>query len=168
MGSNVWNNAVFILIVLFFLMSLVIVYTIGNRMNTVVQTAIKGASPQAVNQPYTQKYSELKNFFLVNVQFLLYIIVLLVAYTSFINSSDIRTYFMGALAGTIVTVIVLQVGQLIWNQFSTYNTLLDFSDFAAGNLWFVSNFQTILIINLLASFASFVFIGKPRQAEVGF
>lgn len=167
MGSNVWNNAVFLLQVLFIISVFVIVFTVMNQMNTRTQAAIAQTGVDITTTEWTQKYTEWKQFFLVNFQFLLYLFVLLAAYTSFVNSNDIKTYAMSALAGTIVTIVCIQVGTLFWNSFVT-SSYLDFSDFSAGDLWFVSNFQTILVINLLASVASFIFVAKPRQQEMGF
>jgi hypothetical protein len=153
MGFNIIGNSIALLFFLLILIALVVIVTVGNQMVGGAQSVVGGV----ITLPsWATGYKGWIDFLLVNLSFLFYFLVIISFYSSFIDSSDMKTYFAAAIGGVVVTIIVIQVGQLMWNQIAVLNNILDFSDFV-DNLWFVNNFATILVINLLASFSSFVF-----------
>ena len=158
--SNVVGNAFAILFLLVVIVGLAIGLTVTNSMMRTLTPALNGVASGYGDSSLTI-YDDLKNFFLVNFSFLVYLIVLLVFYTSFGTENTIKSYLSMIMAGTIMTVIMSQMATLIWNNVSA-GALIDFSDFGA-ELWFISNIQSIFIVNLLIALCSFVFI--PRAPK---
>ena len=163
MGFNVVGNSIVLLFMLLVLIALVVIFTVGNQMVSGAQATVGSV----ITLPsWATGYAGWVNFLFVNLSFLFYFMVLMSFYSSFIDSADAKTYFAAALGGMVVTIIVIQVGQLMWNQIAVLNSILDFSDLT-DNLWFINNFATILVINLLASFSSFVFTKRVPGESYG-
>lgn len=168
MGRNIINNTLFFLVILGLFIGMVLVFTITNSMVSKTFDAINktGIKINETTMPYaTQaKYEDWKGFLIVNFTFLIYFFVIMIFYSSFINSTDIKGYVLYAVAGTVATAILSQMGTVMWNQFSVFTDILDFSDFGVTELWFISNLTTLFAVNLLAAFASFVFVKRGGNA----
>jgi hypothetical protein len=159
---NVIGNGFAIIFILFMIIGFGIGFTVLNPMAVAVHDATYAIDPTTADY-YLGVYTNLKAFYISNVTFLFYLMLLLVYYTSFGHPNSIKTYTAMVMGGALSTVIFIQLGTVIWNQFSL-QTLLDFSDLSSM-MWFVANIQTILIVNFLVSLASFVFIPKPNARD---
>jgi Fe2+ transport system protein B len=159
--ANVIGNAFAIALLLFIIVGLAIGLTILNPMMSAVTSATAGVAPSSSTY-YAGVYADYKAFFMTNFTFLVYLIVLLIFYTSFGTENTLKSYISMIAAGVIMTVVMSQIATLFWNAVAA-QSIIDFSDFTA-NLWFISNIQNIFIVNLLIAMCSFVFIPKtPRN-----
>jgi hypothetical protein len=154
---NVIGNAFALGFLLIILIGFGIGLTVTNAMMAVLIPAINNVSPEAVTT-YGGIYYDLKEFFITNLTFLVYLIVLLTFYTSFGTENTMKSYVSMIMAGVIMTVIMSQIATVLWNTVSQ-TSLIDFADLTA-NMWFISNIQNIFIVNLLIAMCSFVFIPK--------
>lgn len=160
--NNVIRNSVFLFSLMTVFFSLVLIFTVGNPLVAKVQQVATDMGVDLNNSSYAQpwRYAELKQFLITNFIFLVYFCALLVAYSSFINSNDIKGYIATCVGGTIVTVILINVSATFWNQFLANSAVLDFSDFTTNDWWFINNIGMLFVINLAAGFLSFVFVKK--------
>lgn len=168
MGSNIVNNTLFLLLIMAVFMGLVIVFTVTNAMVSETQEAINstGININTTAMPYAteEKYEDYKGFLIVNFTFLVYFLVIMTLYSSFVNSTDFKGYILYAIAGTLATAVLSQMATIMWNEFSGFTDILDFSDFGVNELWFITNLTTLFAINLLAAFTSFVFVKRGSNA----
>ena len=164
MGTNVLGNSFFILLILVAFIALVFIFTIGNQIIPTIQNILNttGVNTYAGGTyEYLNSYAVAKPFFLQVFQFLVYLLFGIVLFSTFVNETSIKGYFLGAVAGTIIAVVLSYFAVVIWNSVITVGAgMLDFSDFSAGDLWFVTNIQTIFIIHLFAGLLSFVFVKR--------
>lgn len=158
--ANVVGNAFAIALLLFIIVGLAIELTITNQMMGAVTNATSTVAPSSSTY-YAGVYADMKAFFMSNFTFLVYLIVLLIFYTSFGTENTLKSYISMVVAGVLMTVIMSQIATLFWNTVGA-QSVIDFSDFTA-NLWFISNIQNIFIVNLLIAMCSFVFI--PKQPK---
>lgn len=163
MVNSVYNTVAIVL--LFFLsISMVIGYTITNRLESEARTAMAGFD---LSPEYANYYSSYKSFMLGAFQFFQYFMVGLIIFTSFVSSTNLRLYIITIIASSLLCIILSHAVSLIWNVFAT-NTALDFTDFPASDLWFITGIQNIFIVNLLAGLASFVFSKKGEVRAVSY
>jgi hypothetical protein len=165
--SNITRNAVFLFILMLTFFGLIVIFTVGNQLVSKTQDVATGMGVDLNNSSYAQpwRYTELKQFLITNFLFLVYFCILLVAYSSFINSNDIKGYIATCIGGVIVTIIIINVSANFWNEFITHNDILDFSDFTTNDLWFVNNIGTLFVVNLVAGFLSFIFVKKNIKSD---
>jgi len=160
---NVLGNSLFIFIMFAVIFSFIIALGVLNPINTGVQDILDNAGISKTS--YMQMYDTYKGFILNGLQFLLYALLAMLLYSSFVNVNSVQGYVSMAIAGTMITVLLGHITMLMWNNFvaGDFVTVLDFSE---NDLWFISNIQNILLINLLAGLASFIFVRGKDDVKV--
>lgn len=164
MGANAVENAGFLLILMLMFIGFVFIFTVTNEMVTATETAINNTdiviNTTAFPSAQVSQYTEWKTFLISNFLFLVYLLTLLVFYSSFVNVTSVRMYILYALGGVVATIIISSIATVVWNEVSDEDDILDFSDFGSEELWFITNLPVLYVINLLAGLASFIFVRK--------
>lgn len=158
--ANMVMNGIGLLLILVVVMGMGIGLTILNPMEALTVSAVNNVQPGAADY-YHNMFLENKAFFISNLTFLIYLMALLMFYTSVATENTIKSYGSMTMAGMLITGIVCVIGAQLWNGIGA-NALLDFSDLSEA-MWFVSNFQTIAVINLLIGLCAFIFIPKAPK-----
>lgn len=168
MGFNAAANAVYIGILLYLLMGFAIIFTVGNQFDAAVRAefATLGISPAT---PYDSLYATSKELYLTSAKWLLWFLIGLTIMSSFVEQGDFRTYVFGSMAAIIASAVITLIGTMVWNGFiSTSAQFLDFSDLQDGFMFIAENFVAIILINLVAGLASFIWKRKPDPLSVGY
>ncbi len=165
-GGNSVSNAGMIMFMVAIFLGLALVFTVTNQMEVKVRAAVNASGIVMNNStmPWTTHatYTNLKSFLVINFTFLVYFVVLLIFYSSFVNPTSVRSYVTMSLAAILATVIISFLASQIWNQMSA-SKFIDFTDFTVNDFWFINNLTTIFLVNLVAGLLSFVFVQRPPR-----
>lgn len=167
MAMNVVGNALFLTLIFVIMIGLFIGLTVLNRVYAAVVPIMAGLGFNQTDYPQFFQYTYYKSFFLNSFQFFLYLCIGVILFSSFFNATNFLDYLKGAIAGTLVSILLTYFVIVMWNYMGPVMPLLDLTDFSQTDLWFITNIQAIFFANLIASLLSFVFVQRGATSRAG-
>lgn len=154
-------NGILNMIGLFYLL---IVMPIGFVLVATVYTPLKaqlntsmtasGMTPKAWTY---QALTDYEGIVWGGARYLTWFFIALTVLSSFINGYNYREWLVGSIGSIMACALLTYFGALLWNQFIVLGSgTLDFTLFMSSFSDLVSSFNSILIANLFAALASFV------------
>jgi len=154
-------NAIFIILLFINLIALDYIYSIGDRLIKQVYTVINIIQPNAISLNAYTTYFTLRTFYLEVISYFVVPFLLLISFaSSFINRHvNIVTFLISSMSILLITPFVIY----IFAQYFTNLLSVSILDPVLATTYldtYFNNFLYILVINLLLSLASFVWVEK--------
>ncbi len=153
---NAIRNAIFIFYFLLLVLTIVIGFTVVNKLKTETQANLD------LSDPLTKEISDntdlIQNTVFLGLQFIIALVTMLLLFSSFVERGNIMSYLMNFIGGVIITAILSYAATQFYNEFVNAGTgILDFSYLIN---FFIDNMQTLFFVNLIAGALSFIFVGR--------
>ena len=130
--------------------------------NPIITMTSSGLSSAGLDNPISAKvlqdYLNMKSFIYTSFYVLISLLVALSWITSFVDRSNMFGYIANAVGILIITPICIFIAASIWQNVA----VLGIST-AELNLAFITNWSTIMIVNLIFGLLSFLFVNKGVQ-----
>lgn len=163
---NVVENMISFLIIGVVLIALFISLSLGSYLINQTEDAL---DTKVNSTMYTQVKTDMentKNTLVDAVKFLVYFLIALSIYSSFMQLNSLETFFMNFILAIIIGAISLYLLTNIYNTFVMHLSSVPIFDISEMFTFFYENIHMILIANICAFLIGFIFLKKQQIGAV--
>jgi len=159
--KNIITLAVLGFLIFIFIIGMSVGNEIYNTTDTILGTMTTHSGQNITNSTLyqAQKTSKIdtENMIWDGFQAILYILMALTIYSSFVQKNSITSYFFSFIMSVFAGAIIIYLMTQLYNSFILQSGLLDMTQFP---YFFFDNFQILVVANIIAGILSFIFVKR--------